>query len=294
MATASRSVFVVYGILALAIAAQAQAAWTWQTVDCPGAEWTILSGVWDGRIVGTAYDDSVGNRPFLYDGANWTTLPQYPGGAFTAPHGISGTTIVGEYLDGGTNNQTGFLYDGAAWASLSYPGSVVTRARDISGNSVVGSYRAQGAQGEQGFLYTDGAYKSLLYPGASQTWPYGIYGTTVVGTYDQMHGFIYDGSTWETLDAPDAPYGHTWLTGIYGNLIIADSYLYDRTTGTWMQLWYPGSLSTGARGIYGNTIVGSYQDANFVAHGFILTLPEPSGSLLLGLGGVGALRRRRG
>ena len=91
--------------------------------------------------------------------------------------------------------------------------------------------------------------------------PRGIDGGNIVGMYEDASGwpdaFLYDGTTWTTLD-------------------------------------FPGAMITYARGIDGDKIVGSYADASWDYHGFIYTIPEPGTVLLLGLGGIGLLRRRRG
>ncbi|MCK4658531.1 MAG: PEP-CTERM sorting domain-containing protein [Phycisphaerae bacterium] len=70
------------------------------------------------------------------------------------------------------------------------------------------------------------------------------------------HGFLYDGSSWTTLD-------------------------------------YPGAIYTHVYGIDGANIVGHYRDASGDYHGFSYTIPEPATLSLLVLGGLLMARRRR-
>ncbi len=85
----------------------------------------------------------------------------------------------------------------------------------------------------------------------------GIDQGNIVGYYSDMgpHGFMYDGVTWAGFDVP-------------------------------------GAIYTYASDIDGDNIVGSYFDGSGW-HGFVYTIPEPGTVLLVGLGGLGALRRRR-
>ena len=85
----------------------------------------------------------------------------------------------------------------------------------------------------------------------------GISGSNIVGYYydssDNYHGFLYDGSTYVTLDDP------------------------------------LGTMDTTATGISGNKIVGYYEDSSFITHGFVTSVPEPSFRVLLGIGAVSLL-----
>jgi len=79
-------------------------------------------------------------------------------------------------------------------------------------------------------------------PGALDTEVNGIDGPNIVGTYSnggQNYGFIYNGTTYKTLSVPGS-----------------------------------AGFGTYAYGISGSTIVGYYQDANGVYHGYVAT-PAP-------------------
>ncbi|MBL7215918.1 MAG: PEP-CTERM sorting domain-containing protein, partial [Phycisphaerae bacterium] len=98
--------------------------------------------------------------------------------------------------------------------------------------------------------------------GAVETTAGGISDDIIVGTYSntsnssEQHGFIYDGTNWETLN-------------------------------------FPGASYTQIHGIEGDTILGSYRYSLYgMSHGFMYIIPEPCTLLLLGLGSL-ALRLKR-
>src|SRR3989344_5571828 len=110
----------------------------------------------------------------------------------------------------------------------------------------------------------------------------GISDNNIVGYFadssGRSHGYLYDGTTWTTLDAPGAnPTFGTDAEGISGGNIVgsyADSvtisprgFLYDGTT--WTTLDAPGATNTYAADISGNNIVGSYIKNNLERHGFL-------------------------
>jgi hypothetical protein len=119
-------------------------------------------------------------------------------------------------------------------------------------------------------------------PGARYTWIRGINGNNLVGSYyddasGKTHAFLYNGSTWTTIDMPGARY--TWIRGINGNNLVG-TYIddaFDRCHGfiyngtIWTTIDYPGGgIDTEVCDIDGSNFVGSYYDnASDKLHGFI-------------------------
>ncbi len=298
-------------VIAAGVISPAQAAWTWETLDYPGADWSFAAGVDGDTIVGAygfgAYGGSAGDmHGFIRTGDTWEAL-NYPGSAWTLPLDVSGNTVVGTYRDA-ADNMHGFLYDGT-WQTIDYPGAITTTPRGISGDRIVGSYQTGPVTGD-GFILDGEDWTTLRY--TSSVRPSGIDGSTIVGE-DNQTGFIYDGTTWQYLTCPLGVSGLMFSTAFEdvsgGNIIgnatwsyypyfdmIDFSFLYDGTD--WTVLSHPLAGSSGtyggtsAYGISGNTIVGSYRDASDTLHGFVLTIPEPASLTLLALGGVAMMLRR--
>lgn len=115
-------------------------------------------------------------------------------------------------------------------------------------------------------------------PGAcGGTFANGISGNNIVGRYGYPScygygGFIYNGSSWTTLDAPGAMW--TSINGADGGNLVGGYYdgsrhhgfIYDGTT--WTTLDPPGSTQASALGISGNYLVGRYDNASGT-HGFL-------------------------
>lgn len=122
----------------------------------------------------------------------------------------------------------------------------------------------------------------------NRTIPHGISGALIVGEYDaggHVHGFLYDGSSWTTLDVPDAE--HTFATGVSGDTVVGDffksgepyrGFIYRAGAYTVLDAPLAGTgilQGTWITGISGETIVGYYADSNNVFHGFLATLIGP-------------------
>ena len=166
-----------------------------------------------------------------------------------------------------------------------------------------------------GFLYNGSQFTSISDPLApTQSWVTGISGTTVVGiyvrAYNSYHGFVFDGSTYTTIDGPNlgsvGPVDGTVLQAIDGTKLVgtvhnvsvngepyAHGFIYDGSTFDIVS--YPPARGTFLTGESGNTVVGYYYSySDNVSHSFIATTPEPNaaGMLLFG-GSLLALRRRK-
>ena len=104
----------------------------------------------------------------------------------------------------------------------------------------------------------------------------------MVGYYDlsngNLYGFLYNGTTYTTLDPPRATY--TYVTGVSGDNVIG---YYGTNSGNVYGFLYNGTSYTTiaptrsglnyALGISGGNVVGTYQ-----------YIPKPSGLTLLGIG----------
>jgi len=113
-------------------------------------------------------------------------------------------------------------------------------------------------------------YTSFTVPGATSTYIYGISGNDLTGVYYVPSGpysFLYDGSTYTTLDVPGSQPISTVANGVSGNNVVGyyddgtenQGFLYDGSTYT--TLTVPGSIQTFARGVDGNNVVGNYVDS---------------------------------
>ena len=126
-------------------------------------------------------------------------------------------------------------------------------------------------------------FEILRYPGAAETFPQDIHDGLIVGHYrnaaGDIHGFVYDGSTYSTLDFPGS--GYTAILGTDGTNIVGAYYgpesrqqgfLFDGNRFT--TIAPPDTTTTifngaTANGVDGQTIVGSYYDTFNRASAFI-------------------------
>jgi hypothetical protein len=140
---------------------------------------------------------------------------------------------------------------------------------------------AGGAPASAAFTYT-----TIDHPlaGPGGTIPNDVEDNVIAGTYldaaNVSHGFIYDGTTWTTLDAPAAAAprgteGYGYSNGIVvGSFVAATGqtfgYLYDGTS--WTTLEHPsigtGPVDTFPRGTWNGTVVG-FAIESLVGRGFV-------------------------
>jgi len=110
-------------------------------------------------------------------------------------------------------------------------------------------------------------WTTLDFPGATSTSIHGIDGDNIVGYYydgSKGHGFLYDGSTWTTLDYPGAGSSTTsaWgvdgsnIVGYYFNSTSTHGFIYDGTN--WTTLDHVGAIRTHVFGIDGFIVVGHH------------------------------------
>jgi hypothetical protein len=236
--------------------------------DPLGTNGTFPLSICGNNVVGYYIDSTNVVHGFLYDGSAYTTLDDplaasrsYPDGTYA--NGISGNNIVGWYSDQ-IGERHGFIFNGSSYTTIDEPlagnnhkyldqGTIIY---GISDNNLVGAY-VDTTDCRHGFVYNmqTGSFTTMDDPLATSplgTIADGICGKYIAGIYYDssamgIHGFLFDGSTYTTIDDPNA------------------------TRGSWIE------------DISGNNLVGSYCDGSGY-HGFIATIPEPSIFALLGIG----------
>jgi probable HAF family extracellular repeat protein len=133
--------------------------------------------------------------------------------------------IVGWYMD--SQNQThSFLYNAGTFSPIAYPGVTYTYAEGINNSEqIIGYYLT--STNIYGFLDTRGNFSTLRYPNALSTVAHGINNySQIVGAYlidngSPIHGFVYDGGNFVSVDYPGAAVGNTAITGIndFGQMV---------------------------------------------------------------------------
>lgn len=263
-----------------------------------GSSYTLLSQgsqTGDAHIAGISGSEIVGCREywadstlhhcgFIYDGSTYTNFHHWQEAAYSpdlgsGTHflGISGKNIVGYYdtwdPDDGGLNKHGFLYNGT-YNTLELPGGSAFIPVGISGGYIVGSSLTDNCY----YLY-DGSVYTKLQPPPKTFKGYdvvGISGNLIIGIYWDSsyttHGFLYDGSTYMTIDDPllanPKDFDSTYLVGISDNTIA------------------------------GYSIVDGYKTLRNFTLEFKIIAPEPSVFVLMSIGAIAGggyawLRRKR-
>jgi T5SS/PEP-CTERM-associated repeat protein/autotransporter-associated beta strand protein/predicted outer membrane repeat protein len=233
----------------------------------PGAESTYISELEDGGVVIGWYWNET-QHSFIYDGTSYRDIT-FPGANNTWIRGKSGNLIWGSYSD--SNWQWhGFLFDGTNYTSIDYPGATYTSIYGGVGGKIWGYYNDANYTGGS-FLYENGHYSEFQYPGANYTWINSSWNNgsnnKAVGSYGDntgSHGFIYDGSTFTTVDYPQSY--NTQITGYSGNKYwgsfsgYSGSGVFLYENGVVNTINVPGgySYSTWISDVSGSNVIGSY------------------------------------
>jgi hypothetical protein len=275
---------------------------TMTTLNYPGASSTTAYGIDNGRIVGT-YAMYSHTHGFIYDGTNWTPINK-PGAINTNITGIDGSNLIGTYDD--STGTHAFLFNGTTWNTL-YSSSEfdlwMWYPRGISGNKIVGNLMMSRTMSYISvYDITTAAFTTINNDAVWTAW--GIDGDNIVGvdlyTPDygrtlQYHGFLYNGSTWQLLDAPGASRTEVYaidgsnIVGIYQAGTKYYNFLYNGST--WKTLDDLPAISKIPNDIEGDKIVGYYSDGTS-SHGFVYTIPEPCTLMLLSLGAAIIVRKK--
>src|SRR4051812_10151356 len=95
----------VFGLLIAIVGSSQTFGSTFTTLDYPGAELTIATGI-DGSTVCGSYTVNYGLHGFIYDGSTFRSIDA-PGLPSLEPAGVWGGTVVGNYYD---YTRHGFIY----------------------------------------------------------------------------------------------------------------------------------------------------------------------------------------
>ncbi len=262
-----------------------------------------------------------------FNGAT-TNTPYGP--SFGSATGI--LRVAGSYkTTANGNGDLGYFYDGAT-----APGQQITTLRGAAdayntighstfGNQLVGNWDIGNANVGNAFLYTisTGTMATINRPGPyTSTTAYGVYGDRIAGGSSLGPGlsraYILNQSTgvYTDYDAPGTGTVVTHFEGITGGgrantyNLVADSvdatgthawvvHVDENGTATWTELSVPGSTTTSANSIYGNTAIGVYT-LNGVTYAFTTTVPgiynpiTNNGSLSSGAAGAVVLQGVQG
>jgi|GEM_PF-1199941 len=199
---------------------------------------------------------------------SFTTI-DFPGAASTILYGINDVgQIVGSY------GCRGFLFDNGSFQTIDFPGAKCTEAWGINnGGQIVGGYvTEEDPEDWYGFLY-DGSFQTIMFPGSDETYAFGINDAgQIVGHYGKegwfWHGFLFDGSGFQTIKVPYSGCECTAAHGINNVGQAVGSYwgsecgegihgfLFD---GGFQAINFPDAVSTAALGINDRgQIVGNY------------------------------------
>ncbi len=237
--------------------------------------------IWYQQLRPKVGDDGAGNSAgyggFLYSGGTYTTILG-PNGTGAVALGINnigeivgyyGETVGGGFLRPYAFENAGFLYDGGSYTSLSYydgysiGGSVVDATNLLCGiksGTKTGVDRREAPHPPKGSFPFSGGFSTTINDLSSAFSFFNFIGNTtvanginnagdIVGYFQDssgvVHGFLYNGTTYTTLDDPYAS-GSTEALGINNNGEIVgiftdssgrvDGFLYNINTGAWTTL----------------------------------------------------------
>jgi len=195
-------------------------------LDAPGWADTIPSGINNAGVVIGNYDDTVTTYGFLYHIADqsWTQLPDIPGEPINSANSISANGMaVGAAYEGDFSNlhaEVGWIWDGASYSFFTLPGEDSFFPAAINSMGQVVGY----------------------YPNDPQN-PFGGW-----------HGFLKNGATITTIDAPVPGTTGTFPVGINNKGDIVGTYY----------------------GVYN----GTFENHGFILHnGAFVTVDCPAASL---------------
>jgi hypothetical protein len=234
----------VIGLTLISAASPSRADYTFTTLAGPTGTGATPIAI-DGNVVAGNYADGTGIRGFTYANGVYTTL-NFPSAISTYVTGIAGNTIVGNYFDGSRFH--GYTESAGVYTTFDVPTAAnTTTITGISGNTIVGYYQ-DASFNYHGFSSTNGVVTTMdnphsgiqQYSAIGGTLPSAISGSTVIGSYTTLgdpHSFLYENGTFTDILDPAAT-GATFAQGIFGDTIVG---FYDDAGGLKMN----GFIETG-------------------------------------------------
>ncbi len=222
-----------------------QAAYSFQTVNYPGDNFTQLLGINNGLLIAGYHNQNQNSGFTLRLPFNFTT-ENYPNSMMTQVIGINNSNITdGFYVDnGGTTH--GFYKSGGAYTTVDYPGTAFNQLlgqNDMGQASGYYSLSADNTTPDFPYVYNEmgGVFQVITIPGAV-----GGAQATGVNNSQQICGFY--------IDANGVNHGFLLNFGLF------------------VTLDAPGSTFTQALGLNNKgQVVGAYTDVNNNSHGFVWT-----------------------
>ncbi len=263
------------------------------TVDNPAATagTTVAYGISGNEVVGE-YQDATGFHGFSFE----VPASQQYTVVISAPLAITTPSLPGGIVGTGYSQTIG-TSGGSGTPTFSSTGTLPTGLTLSSAGVLSGTPTAAGTYNftvtAADALNSLGTFSPLDDPSATAgTFAQSMSGSNVVGSYQDgagSHGFVYNGTTFTTLDDPAASVGNTYAQGISGGTIVGwyvsptgGTHGFSYNGSTWTTLDEPEATNgTYVEGISGSTIVGSYVDGSGT-HGFVFngttwtTLDDPA------------------
>ena len=251
---------------------------------------THVFGFDGGNVVGV-YDNGTNQQGFVWSNSTYTTLSG-PGNVLA--HSVDGSTAVGYSLTS-SGGGTGLAWNITAATEanppdsinsvvISPPGATASAASAIQGSEIVGSYVDPSGDVDS-FVYNGSSYISFAVPGFTRTnalFPSDgeFAGNCGNGAGVALNGFVWTGASFILLHDPLSN-STTTVTGmsggyVYGIYSTADNYddafIWNGSSYTTFNI--PGAASTSISGIYGQTILGTYEDS--AGHDYIYEAVDTS------------------
>ena len=278
MTTSVRN-FLSLSALVLVLAASATAI-TWTTIDVPGSDATVVSGINSAGDLAGWYTTSGSTHGFVLIGGTFTTV-DYPSAVSTQLVGINDNgDVSGQYSDGHVSHA--FLRLSGTFTTIDPPGARQAWGMGVNNSDDVVGFNYDQAGNVQAFEYSAGNFTQVKAKGQFNE-PSGINnngdiaGTMFVGSSATEYGYLIKGTVLHTLNAgmtgttaggvndKDQVVGTAFGRGAYHAFVF--------TNGKVVALSVPGAdkASQGLGINNAGSIVGAYFDSSKHQHGFLRT-----------------------